>query len=173
MWKSWKLAEDNAQYLPELRSQWKHQFPMNLWVQKQDCGSEVQQAPAAAPLSRTASADPARAPPYCSHQGETQHQGWRTQNYSSVNRLGTDRQHKDVFSSAHLNSTALNKRISVVLAPQTMCPIASSMLESNWLTLSLVEFNMVVNRAASWGENKSYELRCNFFCLVFLQPVLI
>ena len=96
-----------------------------------------------------------------------------TQNNSSVKHLGTNRQHKEVFSCAHLNSTALNKRISVVWAPQTMYPIASSMLESNWLTLSLVEFNMVVNRAASCGENKSYEFWCNFFCLVFIKPILI
>lgn len=62
-----------------------------------------------------------------------------------------------VFQLAYLNSMALKKLISVVLAPHTMCPIATSVLESSWLGLCLVEFNTVVNSAASWDENKSYD----------------
>lgn len=38
-----------------------------------------------------------------------------------------------------------------------MYPIATSVLESSWLTLCFVEFNTVVNRTESWNENKSYD----------------
>lgn len=129
---------------------------MNLWVQKQGCGPAAQPEPAAAPLSRTTSTDPARAPPYCSHQGETQHTerggGERGDHYdlNTVSSRVILRQ-RCLFLSAHLNSTALKNFISVVLAPHTMCPIATSVLESSWLGLCsrFVEFNTVVNSADS------------------------
>lgn len=63
----------------------------------------------------------------------------------------------NVFLSAHPNSTALKEFISVVLAPHTKCPIATSVLESSWLGLCLVEFSTVVNSAAIWDENKNYD----------------
>lgn len=65
----------SAPYLPELRSLWRHQFPMSLWAQKPGCGSAAQWEPAAVPQSRTVSAVPARARPYCSHQGAAQRGG--------------------------------------------------------------------------------------------------
>lgn len=49
-----------------------------------------------------------------------------------------------------------------------MCPIATSVLESSWLGLCLVEFNTVVNSAASWGENKSYD-PCRYTLLKVLR----
>lgn len=90
-------------YLPELQSQWRHHFPMNLWGQKPDGGSAAQPEPAAAPLSKTTSADPARALPCCSHQGETQHEekrkGGETAERSppAANTTAHESAHKGVF----------------------------------------------------------------------------
>lgn len=139
---------------------------MHSWVQRPDCERAAQQEPAAAPQSRRASADPARAPPYCSHPGETQHGKWRREekllllnNVSCRVILKNKASKRACFISAHLNSTALKEFISVVLAPHRMYPIATSVLESSWLGLCLVEFNTVVNSAESWDKkNKNYDI---------------
>lgn len=47
--------------------------------------------------------------------------------------------------------------MSVGLAPHTMCPNATNVLESSWLGLCLVEFITVVNSAASW-ESKDGDM---------------
>ena len=132
----------NAQYLQGLQSQWTHQPPRNSWVRKQDCGWEALQEPAAAPLSRTAVADPARVQLYCSHQRETQ----RKKVHGRV-KLGFF--YGVCAHSAHLNSTLLKDMMSVVLAPHIIYPSATSVLESSWLGLCLVEFRTTENSVTS------------------------
>lgn len=133
----------NRQYLPGLRSQWTHRCPRNSWVQKRGCGLAVQQELAAAPLSRTAWADPAWEPPYCSHQRETKYK------VNSSVKLGLKKNLSIFRYCAHLSSIGLKDLISVALAPHTMYPIATRVLESSWLGFCLVELNTVENSVAS------------------------
>lgn len=96
------------------------------------------------------------------------------QSDSSVKHQGSKRSNWNVFLSAHLNSTALKKIISVVLAPHTMCPMATSVLESSWLGLCLVEFNTVVNSAASWDEKQELWSRCALWTYTqFIRSTLL
>lgn len=83
--------------------------------------------------------------------------GGDTEEREEVAAATTDLMPLCLFVTAHLNSMALNKFISVVLAPHTMYPSDTRVLESSWLGLCLVEFNTEVNSAASWDGNRRYD----------------